>query len=195
MKSRTRVLALGGVVGPVAFVVSWAVAGATTPGYSSVDDAISDLAAVGASTRVAMTSAFVVFGLGLIAFGLALRETLDGPAWIAAVVTGVCTLGVAATPLDGWSGDEVHARVRRSRLHGDRRRSRRSPAPSSLRSGRRHWARVSVLMAGVSAACLVASSFGEDHGFWQRLGLGVADAWIVVTAAYHRQHGPVRPRV
>ena len=105
---RVRLLALGGVIGPVVFVVSWALAGAATSGYSSVDGAISDLAAVGASTQVAMTVSFVVFGIGLVAFGVALREVLDGPAWIAAVVTGVCTIGVAATPLHGWSGDEVH---------------------------------------------------------------------------------------
>ena len=105
---RVRLLALGGVVGPVVFVVSWAVAGATTSGYSAVDGAISDLAATGASTQVAMTVSFVVFGIGVIAFGFALREVLAGPAWIAAVVTGACTIGVAATPLHGWSGDEVH---------------------------------------------------------------------------------------
>ena len=69
---RVRLLALGGVVGPVVFVVSWALAGATTSGYSNVDGAISDLAAVGASTQVAMTISFVVFGVGAIAFGFAL---------------------------------------------------------------------------------------------------------------------------
>ena len=108
MTSRERALASGGVVGPFAFVSAWAIAGAVG-GFSPVDDAISDLAAVGASTRVAMTVGFVVFGLGLIAFGLALRSVLDGPAWVAAVVTGAATLGVAATPLGGWSGDGVHA--------------------------------------------------------------------------------------
>ena len=109
MTRRVRLLALGGVIGPVVFVVSWTVAGATTAGYSSVDNAISDLAAVGASTHVIMTVALVTFGLGLIAFGAALREAFGGPAWIAAVATGICTLAVAATPLEGWSGDDVHA--------------------------------------------------------------------------------------
>ena len=55
-----------------------------------------------------MTVSFVVFGIGVIAFGFALRAVLAGRAWIAAVVTGACTIGVAATPLHGWSGDEVH---------------------------------------------------------------------------------------
>ena len=86
-----------------------ALAGAIAAHYSVVDDAISDLAAVDASTRVVMTVGFVVFGSGVVAFGLALREVLEGRAWIAAVVTGGCTIGVAATPLGGWSGDAVHA--------------------------------------------------------------------------------------
>ena len=52
---------------------AWAISGAaTTARYSPVDDAISNLARIGAPTRVAMTLGFVVFGLGLIAFGLAL---------------------------------------------------------------------------------------------------------------------------
>ena len=70
---RVRLLALGGVVGPVVFVVSWAVAGTATSGYSAVDGAISDLAATDASTQVAMTVSFVVFGIGVVAFGFALR--------------------------------------------------------------------------------------------------------------------------
>ena len=56
-----------------------------------------------------MTAAFVVFGIGLITFGCALRGVLEGPAWIAAIGTGAGTIGVAATPLGGWSGDGVHA--------------------------------------------------------------------------------------
>jgi hypothetical protein len=53
LKLRVRLLALGGVIGPVAFVGSWALAGATTAGYSPLDSAISELAAVDAPTRVA----------------------------------------------------------------------------------------------------------------------------------------------
>ena len=105
MNRRDRVLAAGGVVGPVAFVAAWTVCGAVTDGYSPVQDAISDLAAVGAPTRVAMTAGFVVFGIGVIAFGFALRAALHSRAWIAAIGTGACTIGVAATPLGGWSGD------------------------------------------------------------------------------------------
>lgn len=181
VKPRVRLLALGAVIGPVAFVATWVIAGATTSGYSSVDGAISDLASVHASTRVAMTAAFVVFGFGLLAFGFALRETLDGPAWIAAVAAGVCTLGVAATPLGGWSGDDVHGALAGLGYAAIVALPLLAAIPLA-RAGRRGWARVSVLTAAISAVCLVARTFGPAHGFWQRVGLTVADAWIVVTA-------------
>ena len=45
-------------------------------------------------------------------------------------------------------------------------------------------ARASVLVAVLAAACLVATSNGTAHGLWQRLGLTIADAWIVGMAAY-----------
>jgi hypothetical membrane protein len=178
---RVRLLALGGVVGPLTFVGCWAVAGAVTHGYSPIDDAISDLAAVDAPTRVAMTTGFVVFGVGLVAFGLALRHSLGGGAWMAAIATGTCTIAVAATPLGGWSGDSVHATfaglgyaaiVLLPAL----------AAPALAARGRTGWARASWFMSLAAALFLVVSTFGPGHGAWQRLGLTVGDAWIVVTA-------------
>jgi hypothetical protein len=182
VKPHVRLLALGGVIGPVVFVGSWAIAGATTANYSAVDDAISDLAAVGASTRVLMTVGFLVFGLGLVAFGSALREVLDGRAWIAAVVTGGSTIGVAATPLGGWSGDVAHAAFAGLGYAAIVALPLLAAVPLA-RAGRRGWSRASVVTAAISAVCLVASTFGPAHGLWQRLGLTVADGWIVVTAA------------
>jgi hypothetical protein len=47
-----RIAALGGVIGPIGFVGAWIASAATTSvPYSSVDEAISRLAAVGADTR------------------------------------------------------------------------------------------------------------------------------------------------
>ena len=40
------------MIGPVAFVTTWALAGSATHGYSPVDDAISDLAATHARQHV-----------------------------------------------------------------------------------------------------------------------------------------------
>jgi hypothetical membrane protein len=173
---------LGGVVGPAAFVGSWAICGAATAGYSAVDNAISDLAAVHASTQVAMTAGFVVDGLGLIAFGIALREALEGRAWMAAIATGGCTLGVAATPLGGWSGDAVHATFAGLGYAAIVALPLLASTPFA-RTGRAGWARASVVAGTISAICLLASTFGPAHGLFQRLGLTLADAWIVATAS------------
>ena len=179
---RLQLLALGGLIGPVAFVGAWVLAGLTTKGYSPIDSAISDLASVGASTRVLMTLGFVLFGIGLIAFGLALRTTLGGNAWIAAVATGACTIGVAANPLGGWTSDAVHATfagLGYASLVALPLLAARPLAGRGYRTG----ARASVVIGAVSAACLLASTLGPAHGLWQRLGLTTGDVWIVTIAA------------
>ena len=179
--SRVRVLALGGVVGPLAFVGCWIGAGRATASYSPFDDAISDLTAVGVPTRVVMTVGFVVFGLGLVAFGLALRDVLHGPAWIAAVVTGCSTIGVAATPLGGWSGDDVHA-LFAGLGYASLVALPLFAAREFARVDRTGWVVLSVATAIVAAASLGASTLGAHHGLWQRVGLTLGDAWIVAVA-------------
>ena len=181
MKPRAQVLAWGGLIGPAAFVGTWAIAGATSAGYSSVQNAISDLAAVHAPTQVAMTTAFVVDGLGLVAFGIALREVLEGRAWMAAVATGLCTLGVAATPLGGWSGDAAHATFA-GLGYATLVAVPLLAAIPLARAGRPALVRASVLAGAISAAGLLASTLGPAHGLFQRLGLTVGDAWIVAAA-------------
>ena len=172
------------------FVGAWILAGAATPQSSVVDGAISDLAAVGASTRVVMTVGFVVFGVGLIAFGLALRAALHGRAWVAAIAVGASTLGVAATPLGGSSGDTVHA-IFAGLGYAAIVALPLLAAPALATIRRRSWARVSWITATVSAVCLIASTLGPAHGLWQRLGLSVGDAWIVITALGIVVHRPL----
>ena len=71
--SDRRVAALGGIVGPVGFVGAWiASAAITSMPYSSIDDAISRLAAVGADTRWLMTA-------GMVTFGVVAADLLDRP--------------------------------------------------------------------------------------------------------------------
>ena len=180
--NRDQLLAVGGVIGPATFVGAWAISGASTEGFSSMQSAISDLAAVGAPTRIAMTTGFVVFGLGTIAFGLALHDVLEGPAGIAAIATGACTLGVAAAPLGGWTGDGVHATFA-GLGYATLVALPVLAAKPIARRGRPAWARASVAIGAVSAVSLLASTLGPAHGFWQRLGLTVGDVWIVTTAA------------
>src|SRR3954462_14459944 len=91
--------ALGGILGPFAFVAAWSIGGLAASHYSAIDDAISRLAEVGAPTRPWMTAGFVGFGIGLPLYAVALRTSLPGPSWMTAAATGLATLGVAAAPL------------------------------------------------------------------------------------------------
>ena len=169
------------MAGPISFVGAWSLAGVATPGYSPIDNAISDLAAVHAPTRVTMTTGFVVFGVGLIAFGVSLRELLESRAWIAASAAGACSIAVAATPLGGWSGDEVHATFAGLGYASIVALPLLASA-SIAKTGQHGWARASILTGALSCGCLLASTLGPAHGLWQRLGLTVGDLWIALTA-------------
>lgn len=120
-----RAAAVLGILGPVAYVAAWAVAGATIEGYSPARDAISELAAQGSPAAAAMGAGFILFGLAALPFAAAVRQVLPdrvdarvaGPAdaqpgrrrvppsgahgralAIAIVVTGVATAGAAVFP-------------------------------------------------------------------------------------------------
>lgn len=194
-----RVAALGGVVGPAAFLGAWlAGASLTAADYSSVDDAISRLAAVGADTRSLMTAGFLAFGVGLPLYAVALRRVVAGPAWITAAVTGLATLAVAATPLDRsvqvdrWHG--VFAGIGYVTLAA-------TPllAARSLRvQGHRALADAGVAAGAVSAVALLLTLTNLPTGAFQRLGLTVTDLWVVASAlaiATGRLAGPASPSV
>jgi len=145
-----------------------------------VSDAISELAAAGASTRWIMTVGFVVFGVAVPIYATALRSALPGRAWISLAVTGLSTLGVAAVPL-GWGVDLLHgafATVGYITLA-------LAPALGSVelrRHGRRSAATWSLVAAAAAGLCLLATVAGPAHGLFQRLGLTIGDTWIVATA-------------
>jgi hypothetical membrane protein len=172
---------IGGVVGPVTFVSAWVIGGAISADYSPTDDAISELAAVGASTRWLMTAGFIAFGIGVPLFAQSLRRAVAGPSWIAATIAGLATLGVAATPLD-WSAavDDLHGVFAGTGYVA----LALTPAlaAAALRPSHRKLAFVSAVVAGISALCLALTLTGEQHGLWQRLGLTLVDAWIVAAA-------------
>ena len=186
---RTRLAAAGGIVGPAAFIAAWAILGRRVPGYSAVDDAISRLAATGAPDRATMTAGFVAFGTGVPLYGLALRATLPGPAWVCATTAGVATLGVAAFPL-GATRDDIHGLFAGLAYAGVAATPLAAARPLE-RAGRRHWARSAVGAGIVSGACLLATLLGPASGFFQRAGLTAADAWIMASAVdIFRRHVP-----
>lgn len=177
-----RVAAAAGIVGPGAFIAAWAVLGNRAPNYSPAHDAISRLAASGAPTRGAMTAGLVAFGTGVPLSAIALRSTLPGRAWVLATVTGLATLGVAATPLGSPGRDVAHGAFATVGYASLAALPLAAARPLALQ-GRRHWAALSRVAGVVSGLCLLATVPGPAHGLFQRAGLTVADIWLMATAA------------
>ncbi len=186
LTGRVRLLAVGGIVGPVAFVAAWALCGRATPGYSPVSDAISELARVGTDTRVAMTLGFVVFGLAVSGYSFALREACPGRAWVAALTTAIATLGVAAVPL-GWFSDGLHGAFAAIGYA--------SLALTPMLASRPLGGRLGAISLGAGIGCgicLLATVLGPAHGLFQRLGLGIGDAWLLASALVILRAAPNR---
>ena len=155
------------MAGPVAFVTAWAALGAGAAGYDPTRDAISRLATLGAPTRPAMTAGLVALGAGMSLYGLALRPA---PAWALPVVNGAMALAVAALPLGGTVDDAhgIAAALGYATL---------AAIPPVL--GRRP---LSIAIGVVSGLCLLLTIALDRDGLFQRLGLTLAHAWVVVSA-------------
>jgi hypothetical membrane protein len=181
-KSRRDLLAWTGIVGPSVFVADWATLGARRPGYSPINDAISRLAERGTSSRRQMTSGFIVYGAGLIGYGLALRGQLPGSAWMMAIGSGVATLGVAAFPLGTPLSGAVHA-VFASLGYATLAALPIVSSPALVATGRRKLGGLSLLTGATTGTLLLASAVGlPAHGLVQRLGLTLGDTWVVLSA-------------
>ena len=152
----------------MAFVTAWATLGAGAGGYDPTRDAISRLAALGAPTRPAMTAGLLALAAGMGLYGVAIRPR---PGWLLPVANGVVTLAVAALPLGGRF-DTAHGAAAALGY------VTLAAVPAVV--GRRP---LSVAIGLVSALCLVLTVLADDRdGLFQRLGLTVAQAWVVVSA-------------
>lgn len=174
--------AWGGVIGPVAFIGAWVIAAAmTSMPYSSIDDAISRLAAIGSDVRWLMSVGFVVFGLCLLVYSIAIRRGLEGPAWIAALITGVATLAVAALPLDhAETVDRFHG-VAAGVGYVSLAAIPLLAARPLLDAGRSALSTAGIAAGFVAAVSLATSLLVDADGLFQRLGLTVVDLWIVAS--------------
>lgn len=192
MELRTAARA-GGVVGPGMFLFSWIVSALRTDGYSVVEDAISRLAAVDAPTRWLMSAGFVGFTVGVAMYAFGMRSALDGPAWIAALVASIATLGVAVFPLDHSGAVDL--------LHGAAAFTGYialsalplCAAPALARRGHLGAARLSRISGTISAMALAATLLGPAHGLFQRIGITVGDLWIAISALKLITRTPVPP--
>lgn len=174
--------AYGGVVGPALFAVAWTVGGAVEPGYSPVDEAISQLAGVGATVRPLMTTGLAGFGIGMLLYAGALRHAVAGPAWKAALGVGIAVFGLIAAPL-GVSPmtDDVHG-VLATAAYTSLVAIPLLAAQPLAAGGRRALARFSVATSVVGGLCLAATVLGVTPGLLQRIGLTLVDAWVVGSA-------------
>ena len=176
-----RRAAWGLVLGPAAFIAAWVVAGARTPGYEPLSDAISRTAADGAPQRHVMNAGFVLYAVGSAAGAVALRRAIPGPAWIASAVNGVATLGVALTPLERSSGLDAAHTVTATTGYISLALTPLLAARPLAAAGHRRTAAASAATGAGVAACLAATALTEDSGLPQRLGLTTGDAWLIAT--------------
>lgn len=181
----------GGILGPVLFVAAWLVGGFLEPRYSPVHDAISRLAAVGASTRLLMTAGLAAFATGMFVFAGALRRDLPGPAWIAVVAAGLASVGVLATPLGETARiDDVHGFFAVAGYVSLAAVPLLAAGPLGA-SGLAGAAGVSVTVAIGAGVCLAATAFDAVPGLFQRVGLTLLDAWVAGAATWmvYRRRG------
>lgn len=176
-RPRSKLLSAGLVVGPAAFIASWAVSGILTKGYSPTRDHISDLAAVGAPTRRLMNLGFTTFA---VAVGLAAAPTqglIGRPGRALLYANAALSVGIMIAPLGrSAAGDRAHAVVA-----GLGYLALAATAPSAvpaLAPRHRSLAAASVGVGAASMACLGLSLVRPESGFWQRAGITVTDAWL-----------------
>jgi hypothetical membrane protein len=197
MDSRVRILALGGVAGPVLFATLIVVCGALRPDYRHVQHFISELGATGTPNAALMNLAgFVPAGLLLAAFGasLALGFARSGAVLGAAACIAVFGLGHVAAglyscdpgcPLEGatWQAT-VHDRVSLTAFVAGvagialwARVFRRLPAWRPLAG----YSAVSSLIAfGLLVGLGLSMEARAFTGAWQRLFIGTLYLWCAV---------------
>lgn len=182
------------IAGPVAFITSWAVSGAITPGYSPIRDHISDLAAVDAPTRPLMNVGFAIFTVAVAAAAGPLRRVVGKPGAIAMGINAAVSAGVALAPLGvSPEGDRLHQVVAGA---GYLALAALAPASAPALARRNRGLGVASVGVGVvSLACLGASLVARDQsGFWQRAGITATDAWLIglgiVALASSAEDGP-----
>jgi len=135
-----------------------------------------------------MTAGFVCFGVAVPVYSLALRDALEGRAWLAAMVSGLATVGVAAFPLDvSKATDLVHGAFASVGYAALALTPLLAAGPLAARGHRRASA-ASRVVGVLSGACLAATILGSAHGLFQRAGLTLGDLWLAASALAIIEH-------
>ena len=173
------------LLAPVVLVGGWLVAGALQPeSYSPMRQTMSVLAGQSGTDRWVMTAALVLVGGCQIATGTGLTG-VGLPARILLIVTGVSTLGIAASPEPATGPTPVHLAFAVSCAATTAvwpvlvaRRATRSWILSVRGCGT-----VTLLYAGLSGWLLIAAQGGSgDLGFLERLTSGLQGLFPLLVA-------------
>jgi hypothetical membrane protein len=178
---RDRRLVSGAMWGPALFIAAWVVGGLLLVGYSPIQQHISDLAAVGASTQELMTLGFVAFGIGVGSAAWPLRRLIGKPSALALVINAALMVGIALTPTGGSADiDFVHAMLALLLYISI---SVAAPLAAIVLRRRGNVVALVSLAVGLATLAFLSASLGESSsGLLQRLGLTITDVWLVVIA-------------
>ena len=178
-------------LGPAVLVVGWLIAGALQPSsYRPMRDTISVLAGYTGTDRWVMTAALLLVGGFQVATGAGLTA-VRLPARLLLVLTGLSTLGIAATPELATGPTSRHLAFAVSCVVTTAvwpvLVARRAPAPTRILS-LYGCAAATVLFAGLSTWLLIAARTGAgDLGLVERLTSAVQALFpLVVALAWRR---------
>lgn len=177
---RDRFLVAGAIWGPGLFIVAWVVGGILFPGYSPLEDTISELAAVDAPTRVLMTLGLGAFSLGVGTSAWSLRRVIGRTAALALVLNATLTLGVLLTPLDRSVDTDFFHSGFAFLAYVSLVVTGLLSSPVLRRQGRIRLRRVSLIVGFVTMLWLGASLGPTLPGLFQRLGLTTTHVWLMV---------------
>lgn len=197
----------------LAFVAAWVVAGALQPGYSHVQQGISELGADSAAHPLIVNAGLVALGIGVAAVGIALFAALPSRLACALFVcAGLALMAAGLIPLECGLNNDACERMWRAGQLGWREDAHLWAAlaaqafigltPFAL--ARALWpgpAAPLALGAGAVAVALGAGSFllaavhDSPDGLVQRVGLVVVHLWVLVVGAavLHALRSPPAP--
>ena len=179
------------LLAPVVLVGGWLVAGVLQPAaYSPMRQTMSVLAGQSGTDRWVMTGALLVVGSSQIATGAGLTA-VRMPARILLILTGLSTLGIAATPEPATGPTSRHLAFAVSCVVT----TAAWPVLIARREAARAWilnvyscATVTVVFAGLSCWLLIAArDGGGDLGMAERLTSAVQGLFPLVVALALRQ--------
>jgi hypothetical membrane protein len=176
---RDRFLVAGAIWGPGLFIVAWVVGGVLFPGYSPLEDTISELAAVDAPTGVLMSLGLAAYSVGVGTSAWPLRRVIGRLAAVALALNATLTLGVLLTPLDRSVGTDLLHSVFAFLAYVSLVVTGPLSSPVLRRQGRIRWRRVSLIVGFATMLWLGASLGGTMPGLFQRLGLTTTHIWLM----------------